>query len=177
VFTLLLAVCIWMNYSRLYSTVVVSRCCELGLPALFLLRFVFYLSFRCLPHMEHIEVTIPLYSSFLSLSSNKMKGKAIPLQALTASQGSSRFRLLEFPDNRHMIVVRFPAPLTGRLYPRGRFLVLISVRGWVDLRATMGPEELSQLKISGIEPATLRLVVQCLNQLHHHVPPYTQMVM
>ena len=41
-------------------------------------------------------------------------------------------------------------------------LVLISVIGWIDHSGPMTP--------SGIEPATFRLVVQCLNQLHHRVP-------
>jgi hypothetical protein len=108
-------------------------------------------------------------TKFLCMSKKVKLSRYRPGQALGVPRGWAP----EFLDNRHMKMVRLSAPRTGRLYPQEGFLLLISVRGWVDPRAT--PEGLRQWKISvtpsGIEPATFRLVAQCLSQLRHRVNP------
>jgi hypothetical protein len=58
------------------------------------------------------------------------------------------------------MAVRLLAVRAGRPLPPGRFLVLISVRSWVEHKAIAQLEALRQLKnpmISGIEPTTFRL--------------------
>jgi hypothetical protein len=59
--------------------------------------------------------------------------------------------------------------------PPGRFLLLISVWGWVNPRVTVWLEGLSQLKnpmtSSGIKPMTFQLVAKCLSQLSYHMAP------
>jgi hypothetical protein len=53
---------------------------------------------------------------FFEERKGKGKGKAIPIQAWTCPMVSRRLKVPKFPDNRHMKLVRFADPCTGRLY-------------------------------------------------------------
>ena len=81
----------------------------------------------------HIEVYLNSYE-ILPVPWQYIKGKAVPLQAWTVPEGS---RKLRFPDfvTTAQDGGRLSALRTGRLYPQEILLVLISVGGWVDLRA------------------------------------------
>jgi hypothetical protein len=94
------------------------------------------------------------------------KGKAIPVTGHEGPYGGKTSRLPHFLENRLkdcgevVSLTRRGSPL-----PPGRFLVLISVRGWVDLRAIVRLEGLGQLKnpttTSGIEPASTNYPTAC----------------
>ena len=72
-------------------------------------------------------------------SKGKGKGNSVPLQAWTGTEGSRKLRFPDFVTTAHD-GGRLSALRTGRLYPQGKLLVLISVRGWIDSRAIVRSE-------------------------------------
>jgi hypothetical protein len=99
------------------------------------------------------------------------------MQSLHKPWGFQVVKAPRLHDNRHMKVVRLSALRTGHLFPQEIFLELISVRGWVDLRALVRPERChwkNPKTPSGIETTTVQLVVQCLNQMRHRRAPIKQ---
>jgi hypothetical protein len=73
------------------------------------------------------------------------------------------------------LAIRLSALCANSCFPAGIFLVLISVIGYVDLRAIMKLEGLDQSNYDiaslGIKHATFRLVAQCQNKLCYRVSP------
>jgi hypothetical protein len=105
------------------------------------------------------------------------KGKTIPSQpgqALRVPGGwGSQISRQSAPEDGKVVSPTHRPPLPSRKYSCYSFLLEAT-------RAILRPEGLCQWKItvtpSGIEPATFRLVAQCLNQLRHRLPPSPQVL-
>ena len=106
-------------------------------------HFSFKNYFRKWPALQFLKNSIPLDCTGLCYC---VKGKAIPLQAGQAMRVQD-VEVVRYKDNRNMKIVR-SALRTGRLYLQEILLLIISVIGWVDLRAILRPEGICQWKIS-----------------------------
>jgi len=73
-----------------------------------------------------------------------LKKKSNPIRGLDRPRGFQEVKAPSFQDNRHMKVVRLSALHIGHLYLQEIFVVLISVRGCINPRATVQLEGLYQ---------------------------------
>jgi hypothetical protein len=92
--------------------------------------------------------SLPFHTAaFIQFFQNKLKGKAVPLQAWSGPEGS---RKLRFPD--FMTMAQDGGKVVSLMHrlqlPQEILLVLISVRGWVNPRAIVRSEGFMSIKNS-----------------------------
>jgi hypothetical protein len=113
--------------------------------------------------LQYTRVFTNIVQHTLYIPQRLLKRKAIPVTGHGGPQGCETLRVPHYLDNRltdggkALSLTRRP-PFT----PPGRFLVLISVRGWVDLQGHSAAGRIRPIEkkstSSGLEPATFRLV-------------------
>jgi hypothetical protein len=100
-------------------------------------------------------------------------GKVIPVQTVEALRVARGWSSHIFKHSVHRWRQGCQPYAPAAFYPPGRFLALISVRGWFNPRDIVRPEGSGKLKNPphpGLEPATFQLVAWCLNQLRYRMP-------
>ena len=93
------------------------------------------------------------------------------MQSLDRPRGFQETKSPRFQENRHMNAVRLAALRTSRLYPPGNIPGAHFCQR-LSLSHGRAAGRIMSMTTSEIEPATCRLVAECLNQLRHCVLPY-----
>jgi hypothetical protein len=99
---------------------------------------------------------------------NIKKGKVIPTQAVEALRVARGWGSNIFRHSAHRWRQGCQPYAPAAFYPPGRFLVLISVRGWVDPQGHSAAGNLKKSTLSGTRTGDLSACSIVLNQLRYH---------